>query len=232
MKQFLLDQFCNYNKEVFENFNTEISKNLPIIGEITHDIVANPTSGIWGETDSNVWLVNSLGGKVFENNGIIHYVDFWKNEFQYKIITDLYELNNNEPFCLMPEPLIFEKHLLEIDDHSSGNPKGTEFYYSQFRMPNNLYGAPSSARFLWDRSTQRNLTFVNTISSLMLSLKKLGYPYCQLPTKQQCEDTWILIFDTPFNLTAEEYKSYFENQSNTFPDMKEYLRNICLQHLI
>jgi hypothetical protein len=232
MKQFLLDQFCNFNKEVYINFNSEISKNLPVTGGDAGDIFDQTYTGIWGNIDLNFWFLNSISGKAFENEGIIHCVDFWKNETQYKIITDLYELNKTENFCLMYEPLIFEKHILEVDNHPSGNLRGTEFYYTKFKTPIGGYGFPAGSRFSWHETNinMPRLTYIDTTIKLMVALKKLGHPYCK-PAGHLYKDGILFIFDSPFDITNDNLINYVDSSSDS-PELKEHLKNLCIQYLI
>jgi hypothetical protein len=230
MKQFILEKFYNFNQEIYVEFNAAISKNLPFIG---NSDLFDTHAMIWGDLETGFWFVNTTEGRLFENNGIMHCVDFWKNEDQYKIINDLYEINKIDNFCKMAEPLIFEKHVLEIDDHPSGNPRGTEFYYTQFSVPEGMYGIPPNTGSLFEAHTNdesTRLKYFNKISTLMISLNKLGHPLCKKPDIFKHNDDMLFMFNSPFNLSVKEFESYFENQIDT-PSMKEYGKTICIQQL-
>jgi hypothetical protein len=226
MKQILIEKFCNFNQETFVDFNAEISKNLPFIGNLTASFDSNGI--IWGYLDSDFWFVKKTEGKLFENDGVTHCVDFWKNEDQYKIITDLYELNKAENFCIMPEPVDFEKHILEIDNHPSGNPRGTEFYYTKFKIPLNGYIFPM--HFVKKESQMSFMTYSDKLFKILLALKQLGHSYCSPPTQHMYKDNVLFMFDSPFNMTSENLKNHIEDIRN--PNFREYTRNLCIQYQI
>jgi hypothetical protein len=226
MNQFLVDKFCNFTKEIYVEFNTEISKNLPFIGHFETSF-RSAQATIWGDLNPGFWFVNRFEGKLFENDGIIHNVDFWRTESQYKIITDLYEANKTENIFTMAEPLIFEKHILEIDNHGSENPKGTEVYYTKFKIPAGAYGLPASHPS-WDFSTtEKKLKYADKMIALLALLKKIGHPFCDFDLEQQTykyENDILFMPNMPFNRTESEVKTNFEN-SNNDPDVREYVRN-------
>jgi hypothetical protein len=126
MKQFLLDKLNSLSQEVLLEFNNSITNNLPSNLGLKR---------IWGFEDSGFWFLDEHSAWFFEDYGIHHSIDIYRNkEFSLAM-----KLLDTEEKNFIPTHLEFEELKLENSSHPNIS-NGAPLYYNKFVNPRNTYG--------------------------------------------------------------------------------------------
>lgn len=162
MKQFLLDQFNNYNQATVDKFQENMVGPLPTFSKPK---AWDPDTNIWGYELNGFWYTNKDQTYFFEENGTVHTLGIIYKPEYYKLCETLYQENKKNPICDVMVPLEMSTEVITADYHLCGIPAGGNIYYMKFETPNKVYGQNIMARL--DPNFNNKLYFQNYIDQLI-----------------------------------------------------------------
>lgn len=137
--EFLYNKFIQLDDDAIAEHRIFVTKYLPTNSTATITI-GNNDPLIWGYEDNGFWTVHATESRFYENDGTIHILGVDRDTTWYEIYNELYRASLNNAPCRVCTPVEVRTQKLDVDNHVSGRPEGSDLFYIQLKTPTGKYG--------------------------------------------------------------------------------------------